>query len=92
MLTVEQIREKLFELPKKFDQLCMAGEWKQAKHVYDTAVNITVFMELDLEDRIQLFGNRTYKEDDDELKEGMFLEARVLRVYRESFKADSTTA
>ena len=92
MLTVEQIKEKLWQQPLLFDRLCEESNWQQARYVYDTSRNIAVFLELNREEMISMFGNRPYKGDDDELIEGMFTEWKIQRAYRESFKTDKPVA
>lgn len=92
MLTVEQIKEKMWQQPLLFEQLCNEGNWQQAKYVYDTTRNVAVFLELNREETITLFGNRPYRDEDDELIEGMFPEWKVQRSYRESFKKDTPVA
>lgn len=77
MLTQEQIREKLFELPISFNVYFKNKEYGKAKHCYDMARMVSAFVNLQEEDSIRLFGNRAYKEDYEELTDGLFREEDV---------------
>ncbi len=92
MLTVEQIKDKLWQQPLLFDRLCDENNWQQARYVYDTSRNIAVFLELNRKEMTSLFGNRPYRDDDDELIEGMFTEWKIQRAYRECFKDNKAVA
>lgn len=80
---VEHLNQKLLEMPVKFNRHCTKKEWLSAKITYETAVKVADFMEIPMEKRFQLFGNRAYKEDWEEKIEGLFREEKVLKVYEE---------
>lgn len=90
MLTAEQIRDKIFDLPYAFNVRFKNKEYGKAKYLYDMAVQITVFVDLPEADRITLFGNRAYKEDSEELQDGMFRQESVQKAYAECWKANET--
>lgn len=77
MLTPEQIKEKLFEEAQVFNAYYDAKKYGPAKRSYDTARLVSAFVELPKEDSIQLFGNRSYKKDHEELTDGLFREWKV---------------
>lgn len=91
MLTAEQARAKVYELSEYFNHYFAQGEWWRAKHAYDTATTISVFLEFSEEDKIALYGNRAYKDDDDPLTEGLFSERRALKAQLECIKRNQTT-
>lgn len=91
MLTAEQARKKVYELGEYFNHYYRQGEWWRAKHAYDTATTITVFMEFPLEDRIALYGNRAYKDYDDPQTTGLFSEEKLLKAQLECIKRNQTT-
>ena len=80
MLTEEQIRDKLFELPISFTVYYKNKEYGKAKRCYDIARMVAAFVELTEADCITLFGNRAYKDDRDELTDGLFREEQVDKV------------
>lgn len=91
MLTAEQIREKIFRSAEEFEQHCRQKQWSRAKHVYDRASAMAVFMELPESDLAVLFGNRAYREDDREpVERGLFDEALASRAYDECIKRNQT--
>lgn len=102
MLTTEQIRERILELPFSFNNHYRNAlslpkghperirYFQMAKIVYNDAVTLSVFVDLPKQDRIRLFGNRSYKEDYEELEDGLFHEEAVDRVYLECILAKKT--
>lgn len=102
MLTVEQIRDKIFELPFSFENHYRNAislpkghperirYFLMAKRVYNKAVTLSVFVDLPESDQIRLFGNRAYKEDCEELTEGLFREEAVNKASLECILAKET--
>lgn len=102
MLTTEQIRDKIFELPFSFDNHYRNAVslpkghpekiryFQMAKKVYNDAVTLSVFVDLSKSDKIRLFGNRAYKEDYEELEDGLFQESAVDRACLECILAKQT--
>jgi len=88
MLTREEMRDKLFELPALFKHFYSAKDWPRAKHAYDTAVTVAVFAEMDEEDMIKLFGSRPYVNG--EVTSGLFNETYVQKAYRECIRKNQT--
>lgn len=88
MLTAKEIKDKLFRSAEEFNYHIRERHWSQAKRVYDTAVNVAVFVCLDEEDKIKLFGSRAYN-DTTPPTSGLFAESKVQRAYYEcSVKGD----
>lgn len=88
MLTSKDIKEKLFRSAEGFNYHIREKHWLQAKHVYDTAVNVSVFVGLDEADMIKLFGSRAYN-DTQPPTAGLFAESKVQKAYFEcSVKRD----
>lgn len=78
MLNQKQIKEKLFNLPEVFEYEYSKGHFAQAKAAYDDAIKISVFIELEENEQIRLFGGRAF----DSEKAGLFDEKKVQAVYR----------
>lgn len=90
MLNEKQAKNKLYECAERFGQLCRNKDWPAAKFTYFRAKTVAVFMELQEEDMIELFGNRAYKADHEELKDGLFPEAMVERASWECIRQNTT--
>lgn len=90
MLTAEQIRDKIYRRADEFKEYVSRKEWSRAKHAYDSASSMAVFMELPESDMAVLFGNRPYKDDDDPIERGLFDEELVIRAYDECIKNNKT--
>ncbi|MCH5261627.1 MAG: hypothetical protein J1F42_01815 [Lachnospiraceae bacterium] len=90
MLNERQARNKLYEYAERFTQLCRKQDWAAAKFTYFRARTVAVFMELPDADMIELFGNRTYKDDREELKDGLFPEAMVEKASYECIRQNMT--
>lgn len=80
MLTPEEIRKKIFELPISFNVHYRNKEYAKAKRCYDLARMLSTFLQLSESDCIELFGNRSYKDDWDELQDGLFPEEKVDKI------------
>lgn len=89
MLTSKEIRDKLFELPAIFNKFYEAKNWPRAKHAYDTAITVTVFIQLSEADQIKLFGSRAFTDADPPIG-GMFDAIKVSKAYQECIKANQT--
>lgn len=90
MLTERQIRNKLYEYADQFRGAYMRKEWARAKSLYVTAQRIAVFLELPEQDLSELFGNRAYKDDREELTDGLFPEREVERASWECVRIHKT--
>lgn len=91
MLTAEQIREKIFQRAEDFRENIRQKNWSGAKYAYFSASTIAVFVELSDADKAALFGNRAYREDEqDTIEPGLFDEDSVMRAYDECIKANRT--
>lgn len=87
MLNVEEIRQKLFELPDLFVVHYRNKEYAQAKGCYETARTVALFVRLDEKEMDELFGSR---QSESKQVEGMFNEELVQRAYLECIKANQT--
>lgn len=63
MLTEKEIIGKLYEAAEQFRMHMEARRYPQAKHCYETAVNVAVFVELDEAESQKLFGIRGERGD-----------------------------
>ncbi|MCM1219389.1 MAG: hypothetical protein NC548_33335 [Lachnospiraceae bacterium] len=90
MLTAKQIRNKIFRSAEEFKSYISEKKWSQAKHAYDRASAMAVFMELPEEDMAALFGNRAYREDSEPVERGLFDEELVRRAYDECIRLNQT--
>lgn len=85
MISILRAQEKLWEYAVSFSKHCAVKNWAKAKYCYTTARNIAVFLELEEEEMIELFGSR---EDPGRPVEGLFKEQDVIRALRECIKKD----
>lgn len=90
MLTERQIRNKLYEYADQFHGAYLRKEWARAKSIYVTAQRIAVFLELPEQDLAELFGNRAYKDDSEDLVDGLFPEREVERASWECVRIHKT--
>lgn len=90
MLNERQTRNKLHESAERFTQLCRNRNWAAAKYTYFRARTVAVFLELPEEDMIELFGNRAYKDDREELQDGLFPESMVEKASLECIRMNVT--
>lgn len=79
MLTQQEIIEKMYEMPERFNQEMRAGNYEKAYRIYNNAITISCFVDLPEEDRKKLFGNKPYAEDWEEVYDGLFREDAVLK-------------
>lgn len=79
---------KLWELAASFRVYMRQKKYSQAKHCYEVARNVSIFMELPEEEMINLFGSR---EEPDKPIIGMFSEEEVQKAYQECIKRNLTT-
>lgn len=90
MLNEVQVRQKLHEYAELFRHHYARKEWAKAKFTYFRAQTVAVFMELSEPEMIELFGNRAYKEDREELQDGLFQEEKVMIADYECIKRNMT--
>ena len=72
--------DKLMKMPAEFNILYQEKRYAQAKRVYDTAVQVALFLEVPEETKIQLFGS---KQDENNIVNGLFNEYMVQKCYYE---------
>ena len=90
MLTGEsEILKRLYELPEEFKAYARAKQYAAAKNCYDAAVKLCVCLNVDVEHKIKLFGNRPYT-DDEKITDGLFPEKMVEYVYLQCIKERRT--
>lgn len=90
MINEIQTRQKLQEQAEIFKHHFEKKEWSKAKMAYLRAQTVAVFMEMSDQEMIELFGNRAYKEDYEELQDGLFREEQVEIVGYECIKRNYT--
>ena len=88
MLKEKELLDKLYELPERFKAYMDNKDYPRAKHCYDTAVTAAVFMEIDEERSLELFGERG--ECGVILRPGLFPEESVQKAYLECIKSNQT--
>ena len=81
MIDDKRVWQKLEEMAAVFNNHIKAKRYQQAKYCYDTARNVSVFMEMEEKESQMLFGTREGKGEIE--KEGMFKEELVQKVYYE---------
>lgn len=90
MLTEREVINKLQEYAEQFKLCYRRKEWARAKLLYFRAQAVATFLELPEKSLIELFGNRPYKEDWEELKSGLFPENMVERASLECIRINKT--
>lgn len=80
MLESRELVDKLYASVPVFREHMANKKYAQAKHVYETARNFAVFMQLDEKDMAELFGSR---EDEEKVVIGKFPEEDVQKAYFE---------
>lgn len=83
---IEQVRDRLFELPDIFNNYYWNKEYYKAKSTYDTARTVALFIRLDEDDMLLLFGER----DKDKVVKGLFDEELVQNAYWDCIKKNHT--
>lgn len=81
MITEREAVGKLYEMSDKFRSALFNKKYGAAKSIYENAVAISTFLELPAAEMLNLFGNRPYVDDEKDIKNGLFNEAEVLRMY-----------
>lgn len=84
---IDSARRKLWEYSVSFHQHIRQKEWAKAKHCYDTARTVAVFLELPSDEMAEIFGSR---EEPDKPVQGLFSEEDVQRAYLECIKRNQT--
>lgn len=90
MLTEREVRDKLNEYAEQFKSCYLRKEWTRAKLLYFRAQTVATFLELPEAELAELFGNRPYKEDWEELQPGLFPEDEVERASWECVRINKT--
>lgn len=90
MIREAEVKKKLYELADIFHHHYMNKEYAAAKMTYFRAQTIAVFLELSEEELAELFGNRAYKEDREELQDGLFKEKEVEKASWECIRVNQT--
>lgn len=83
MVTEKYIMDKILYQPKKFYEHLYKKEWAAAKKTYEDTVAVVYFLELHMDTKFKLFGNRPYTEDEESEEDGLFREEDVQKVYLE---------
>ena len=81
MITEREAVGKLYEMSDKVRSALLNKKYGAAKSIYENAVAISTFLELPAAEMLNLFGNRPYVDDEKDIKNGLFNEAEVLRMY-----------
>lgn len=81
MITEREAVGKLYEMSDKFRSAMLNKKYGAAKSIYENAVAISTFLELPAAEMLNLFGNRPYVDDERDIKNGLFSENEVLRMY-----------
>lgn len=79
MLTGQEIEQKIFSLADQFKRHMSRKEYAQAKHCYDTAMTVSLFVGLEAEKKLELFGSR----QEEPAMEGIFKEKDVQKAVYE---------
>ncbi|MCM1264483.1 MAG: hypothetical protein NC313_17360 [Butyrivibrio sp.] len=88
MLNTKEIIDKLYVLPEQFHRDMQEKNYIGAKHCYDTAREVAVFLNLDAGMMLELFGERG--ERGAVIRKGLFPEEQVQKAYLECIKINAT--
>lgn len=84
MTTGNYYIDKLMQMPEKFNNLFALKRYAEAKYVYDTALRVATFLELDRDTTRDLFGYGSKGEaEDEDSPDGLFRRKDVQRCYYE---------
>lgn len=90
MIRETEIKKKLYELADRFAHHYGRKEYAAAKMTYFQAQTVALFLELSKKELAELFGNRAYKDDEEELQDGLFPEAKVEKASWECIRINQT--
>lgn len=79
MLATNEIERDLYDLAEQFRMHIRNKEYAQAKHCYDTALTVSMFIRMDPEKCLELFGSRQQEPP----VEGLFREQDVQKAVYE---------
>lgn len=88
MLDNKSLMEKLYGLPRLFQENMRSKDYVGAKSCYDIARTVAVFLNLDKEHMKELFGERG--ERGEIIRVGLFPEEKVQKAYFECIKMNTT--
>jgi hypothetical protein len=80
MLTEDKLIEKLHRTAEQFKEAVREKKYFRAKALYNDALAVAVYVELDIEKRGELFGQYSGIPDDQEAPQGLFPRKDVSRV------------
>lgn len=86
MLTGKQFMLKVKNSAGQFLKAADLKQWNKARSIYNRTITACVYMELDELEMIEIFGNRPYKEKEEDEKDGLFPEILVEKVRWECIK------
>lgn len=90
VLTEREVKDKLNVYAQQFRTAYLMKEWAKAKFLYFKAQLVATFLEFPESELAELFGNRPYKEDWEDLKTGLFPEDEVERASWECIRIHET--
>lgn len=90
MLTEQEVKDKLYDYADQFRIRCQRKEWVAAKMLYFRAQTVATFLQFTDAEFAALFGNRPYKDDREELVDGLFPEHEVERASWECIRIHKT--
>lgn len=90
MIKEAEAKKKLYELADIFNHHYRNKEYAAAKMAYFRAQTVAVFLEMSDDELSELFGNRAYKDDRDELQDGLFKEEMVEKASWECIRINQT--
>ena len=88
MLDSRDIEKKLFELPLFFKEHMKCKRYFEAKACYDKARTVALFIELEEDKKMKLFGERG--ERGVYIVEGLFKEEQVIKAYEKCIEQNKT--
>lgn len=90
MIKEAEIRKKLYEQADMFEHYFRNKEYAAAKMAYFRAQTVAIFLEMSEDELSELFGNRAYKDDREDLRDGLFSEEKVEKASWECIRINQT--
>lgn len=75
--------DRLRQIAEQFRRECYTKRWSHAKYLYDKAIHVAEFLQLQEHEKTELFGNGGCDERPENHTDGLFPEELCIRAYDE---------
>lgn len=84
LTTATAIKGKIAEQAALFHQAYQNKQYTRAKYIYDKIFSVVTMLEFTEEEAAEVYGNRAYKTDHEELRSGLLNEYVVSKIHFET--------